>query len=160
MENSMIQSFDRSAAIMLSRQALNILAVFNGLHMAKTNISLAWSSLHFHPKQIHSVNWMSKVSRTKACAWWNWKRKKKKKEGAQWATRFVCVQTNVRARTVFGVSTGLDHVTACRWRHNAGVQQLIHWDFDWELISADVGQIHCFIWWRLSNEFSWEKARF
>lgn len=39
---------------------------------------------------------------------------------------FVCVQTNVRAQAIFGVSTGLDHVTARRWEHNAGAQRLIH----------------------------------
>lgn len=33
----------------------------------------------------------------------------------------VCVQTNVRVQTIFGVSTGEDHVTARRWTHNAGV---------------------------------------
>lgn len=71
-ENSMIQSFDRSG-IMLSRQPLNIFTVFNGPHMAKNNISLAWSTLHFHPKQIHSVNWVSETSQTKTRVHRNWK---------------------------------------------------------------------------------------
>ncbi len=72
MENSMIHS-----AIMRSRQPLNIFTVFNGLHMAKNNISLAWSTLHFHPKQIHRVNWVSKMSPTKTRAHRNWKKTKK-----------------------------------------------------------------------------------
>lgn len=69
MENSMIQSSYRSA-IMLSRRPLNIFTVFNELHMATSNISLVWSTLHFHPKQIHSVNWVSKRLQTKTHRHW------------------------------------------------------------------------------------------
>lgn len=91
-ENSMIHSFDRSA-IMLSRQPLNIyFTVFNGLHVAEKNVSLVWSTLHFHPKQIHSVNWASKRLHTKPRAHRNWKETKHEGvRGGSFSMSYTCL---------------------------------------------------------------------
>lgn len=66
--------------------------------MAKNNNSWVWSTLHFHPKQIHGANRVGKRLYTKTGAHRNWKTKHDGVCVLGELRRFACVQTNVQAR--------------------------------------------------------------